>query len=599
MPDTGACNVFHQFVIEGFFVDVDLPSTMELDCSNGNLSLNPEITTNYTGDVEYQWLDGSSVIGTNINIVLNGTGDYEFRVIFPDLSEDCTNVHEITITESMDAPDFNVLVPDLDCNNSSALVEFVEIDAVNGLQWTGPNGFTSTDNSFSVNEGGLYSLRIEGANGCQNDTTFMVKEDFAQPDIELDVNDLNCINRVTNASFSSDQAVASVEWTLDNGAVTMMDTLVINTPGSYQLAVTGTNGCVTTQPFTITENLATPMVDAGEDQVWQCNTKSLMIEGMVSEGPHELTWSFVEKGDILSSEKQSTIEVGSEGTYILHALNFESGCEMSDSMTIARNEDVPVDLDYVKVDPSCFYTEDGIIQVLDVDGGTEPFRVFINGIQAEDDFMDDLAAGVYSLMVLDDYDCRLIIDVDVEEQPEISLDEMPTRVTIGYNELFTFFAEHNLTADELQSVNWFDANGNLIGEADTLDFQTMENTEITVEVTNQNGCVGLRTIPIEVDFDLPIYAPNVFSPNDDGVNDYFTLFKRSDYPSQILSLSVFNRWGEQVFFKQNFDFDDETAGWDGRKDGQVLPNAVFTYVALVELIDGEEKLVKGTVTLVK
>ena len=56
-----------------------------------------------------------------------------------------------------------------------------------------------------------------------------------------------------------------------------------------------------------------------------------------------------------------SIEVGTDGTYILNALNFESGCVGSDSMTIARNEDVPDSVEYVKVDPSCFETSDGLI----------------------------------------------------------------------------------------------------------------------------------------------------------------------------------------------------------------------------------------------
>ncbi len=598
-PDTGSCNLFHKFSIEGFFVDINLPSSMELDCNNGNLELIPNVNTNYQGDVAYEWYMNNQLVGTEENMNVDGTGTYELRVTFPDLTNDCGSSQSITITESVNAPEFTLNVPVLDCNTTVGTVEFVEVDPISSIEWEGPNGFVSSNESITLNEGGAFKLTVIGENGCLSDTTFTVQEDFKNPSIDLNVQDLNCVIRSTNANYLSDSEIESANWLLPDGFIVAADSVVINEPGNYELTLIGTNGCSSTQPFSITENLDMPVVDAGMDQTWQCNTEKLTIEGTVSDGPHELSWSFVEKGNILTDRNQPTIEVSSEGTYILKALNFESGCETSDSMTIARNEDVPDTMEYVKIDPSCFETSDGMIQVINVNGGTEPYRYFLNGVQAEEDFMDNLQAGIYALMVLDDYDCRLIVDVDVEEQPEISLEDMPAKITIGYNEFFTFYAEHNLEDDDVQSIEWFDANGVLLGESDSLLFQTQESTEIGVEVTNLNGCSAFRSIPIEVDFDLPVFAPNIFSPNEDGFNDYFTLFKRDDYPSEIISMSIFNRWGEQVFFKRNFDFGDEAAGWDGRRNGQLLENAVFTYTAVVRLVDGQEKIIRGDVTLVR
>ncbi len=98
---------------------------------------------------------------------------------------------------------------------------------------------------------------------------------------------------------------------------------------------------------------------------------------------------------------------------------------------------------------------------------------------------------------------------------------------------------------------------------------------------------------------MPVFAPNVFSPNEDGFNDKFTLYANNDYPTQVNSLSIFNRWGEQVYFVENLDFGDESRGWDGTKNGQALDNAVFTFTAEVELVDGSRKLMNGEVTLIR
>ena len=49
---------------------------------------------------------------------------------------------------------------------------------------------------------------------------------------------------------------------------------------------------------------------------------------------------------------------------------------------------------------------------------------------------------------------------------------------------------------------------------------------------------------------------NVFTPNGDGMNDYFTLFNLDDYPSA--AVKIFNRWGKVVYENENYQND-----WDG------------------------------------
>ncbi len=597
-PDKDVCNIFHKFIIEGFNIDIDLPTTVSLDCDTDDLLISPEVSTNYTGNVTYEWRSNGVVIGNDINLSVSETGAYEFKVIFPDLESVCEGTAVLNVVESMGAPKFDLNIPVISCLNPIGMVEFVEIDPIASLMWEGANGFVNTNPSFTLNQGGTFTLSIIGENGCVNDTTFTVLEDKNKPLIELTYGKLTCLEETTTASFISDLPVNNANWIKPNGLVVAADELQIALPGDYEVSVIANNGCVTRVPFTVEENKDMPTANAGDDQMWQCNTKELSIDGVVSSGPLDIEWTFVEKGIINTPPHLKSIVVGSEGTYILNVINSESGCETSDSMNVFRNENVPDSMEVVKIDPSCFETEDGLIQVINVEGGTAPFKYFLNGIQAEDDFMDNLTAGLYEVMVLDSFDCQLVVEIEVEQQPEIIF-EMPDYVTIGYNELYTFVASHNTPFDEIQSVNWFDANGNLIGESDTLYFKTIDDTTISLEVTNINGCSNTRSIPVEVDIDVPVFAPNIFSPNDDGVNDRFTLYARDEYPTKINSLAIFNRWGEQVFLVQNLGMGDEENGWDGRKDGQALNNAVFTYAAVVELIDGTTKLVRGEVTLLR
>ncbi len=106
------------------------------------------------------------------------------------------------------------------------------------------------------------------------------------------------------------------------------------------------------------------------------------------------------------------------------------------------------------------------------------------------------------------------------------------------------------------------------------------------------ACSSTETITIEKDCYLDI--PNAFSPNGDGVNDYF-------FPRQLLSkgisdfnVQVFNRWG-QLVFETN---DAAGRGWDGKFQGLNQPQGVYVYRikvnrgGVVESYDGQVTLVR-------
>jgi gliding motility-associated-like protein len=71
----------------------------------------------------------------------------------------------------------------------------------------------------------------------------------------------------------------------------------------------------------------------------------------------------------------------------------------------------------------------------------------------------------------------------------------------------------------------------------------------------------------------PIIPPNVFTPNNDGENDFFKVENLDDYLNP--HLIVYNRWGKVVYDKENYQND-----WDGThyKNGKELPTGVYYYI---------------------
>lgn len=95
-----------------------------------------------------------------------------------------------------------------------------------------------------------------------------------------------------------------------------------------------------------------------------------------------------------------------------------------------------------------------------------------------------------------------------------------------------------------------------------------------------------------------VFVPNVFSPNGDGNNDRLTVFS-NDVVERIQFFRIYDRWGNVIYKSENFDPNNENAGWDGKIAGSDAQSAVYTYHMVVLDYFGEESEFTGTITLVK
>lgn len=118
--------------------------------------------------------------------------------------------------------------------------------------------------------------------------------------------------------------------------------------------------------------------------------------------------------------------------------------------------------------------------------------------------------------------------------------------------------------------------------------QPLVNTIYTLTVTNPFGCSA--TADISVNINPEVRIPNIFSPNNDGVNDTFgPIFPPSSSLEQFV---IYDRWGELVF-------DNEGARWDGTLNNKPLPPDAYIYLITVVHPDGEREVLKGDITLIR
>ena len=113
-----------------------------------------------------------------------------------------------------------------------------------------------------------------------------------------------------------------------------------------------------------------------------------------------------------------------------------------------------------------------------------------------------------------------------------------------------------------------------------------------VTVSN-DGCKTSDTI--EVANACYIDIPNVFTPNGDGLNDYF--FPRALLTAGLTSfkMEIYNRWGQLIFKTDALS----GQGWDGKYNGVIQPQDVFIYSIDATFKDGKMEHHKGNVTLLR
>lgn len=120
----------------------------------------------------------------------------------------------------------------------------------------------------------------------------------------------------------------------------------------------------------------------------------------------------------------------------------------------------------------------------------------------------------------------------------------------------------------------------------------LQTTTYYVLGVDANGCLAKDSTIVYVTKIHELYVPNAFSPNGDGINDWFQFYTKGI--KNIRSVAIYNRWGEQIFYNEG-----EKPYWDGTYKGKPLSSDVFVYVITAETFDDTTLIKKGNITLLR
>ncbi len=155
----------------------------------------------------------------------------------------------------------------------------------------------------------------------------------------------------------------------------------------------------------------------------------------------------------------------------------------------------------------------------------------------------------------------------------------------------------NYSAD-VQRVNWFPNQYLNAANSFTPTVTPKSNITYVVTATSKYGCEAKDSVLINLQcIQDNLYLPTGFTPNKNGLNDVF-------YPlgkgiNVVKHFAVYNRTGQVLFEKSNFQLNDKSSGWNGKFQGYDQPTGVYIYAIEVECDTKEIFSKKGTITLIR
>ena len=448
----------------------------------------------------------------------------------------------------------------------------------------------------------MFTLIVEDTiSGCFDDDSIMVKDLTEYPPVDAgpdQVLDCNHPTVILNENGTNPFDDVVFQWTGPAGGILSPDTLLsilVGTPGEYILMGLDTaTGCSNEDTAMVLDMTTPPFAEINIVEHITCIDSIALLDVGGSTSGAGVVYAWFGPG--FNNVNSDTIEPTNPGLFILNVTDQGTGCDASDSVRLtlpSEPQDLLADIDL----PFCAGDSSGVITVTTVTGGTPDYMYALDGgaLQSVPTFLD-LVAGNYTIHIVDANGCAYSELFTVPDGIPLTIDIGPD-IDLVLGDSVILWADVSLPWSQIDSIVWtpldilsceYCTNPTLYGLHD----------DVVTATVYTAGCVDEDMLTVRVDVDANIYIPNVFSPNDDGINDYVTVFT-DNRVRRIVYLEIFDRWGNQVFVGENFLPNDPLKGWDGSFRGKKMNPAVFAYIARVELINGDLVDRKGDITIIR
>jgi|GEM_PF-1828552 len=497
------------------------------------------------------------------------------------------------------------------------------------ISWSPSSGVTCMDGStncynpqIDITEETTFTVTVVDANGCMSSDEVTVSVDLCgSSTISLSVDSLRnetCAGLATGyIEVSGQDGLPDYEYSIDDGPFGSANVFDNLAAGDYIVNVRDQNGCIFGQPIMIMD-VPDFTLDAGDDITLDLPGDEANPTASTSlSQDFEVMWTpstGVMCPDGSTNCLDPTINVSTTTTFTI-TIRSDDGCVKTDDLTVivpdvCANSNLSIVLDSL----SGSYCDGSVQSFLAISGsdGFPDYLYSINGGSFESDsIFIGLEAGNYTIAIQDRFNCTQTLDVSIADEPPFLVDAGADLVING-TEPFENLNGSQASANDV-TVSWSPAVGIICPDSSTLDcLNPLVNPEITttytMTVTDALGCVVEDQVTVSVIRNEEVFAPNIFSPNEDGINDFFTIQADPDIVELVEQLLVFDRWGNKVYEARNLSPADPTTGWDGMANGSRAEQGVYVWFAEIKFfpldpsnpqLSTDQKTVSGDVTLIR
>lgn len=237
--------------------------------------------------------------------------------------------------------------------------------------------------------------------------------------------------------------------------------------------------------------------------------------------------------------------------------------------------------------------------MIEIIGGTAPYMYSADGglnFVANPAFL--LLGGTYIFTVRDATGCKKDTMVTIPEPPPIHLFIGQDTFTAGVGEVINLLAS-GLGGTPPLTYMWLPTQGLSCSNCPNPTVVAGMVVSYTVTLSDANGCSRSLSVAIDVTADSKIFVPSAFSPDQDGLNDFFQVYGSGIGVQEVELLQVWGRWGGLIWEGRHFLLNDPAIGWDGTWKGKSMDPGVFAYSMKIRFVDGTDKTYKGEFMLIR
>ncbi|HET8860073.1 gliding motility-associated C-terminal domain-containing protein [Marivirga sp.] len=553
-------------------------------------------------DYVYNGITGSQG-EADFELLLDQPGSIEITLSV--LENGCQDTYTETI-EIREKPLASIDAPDFICLEGTANISFGDsLRAGVTYDWYFDGATTENDLGNEVYElgwdvGGLKTLYVVTTlDGCPSDTAFHNVNVFSLDNLMIE-RDTICQHQTAIVEFEADGlGIADDGYSWDFGTARVISgtgfgpyELFWNTPGNKDVAINidgficSTNQLVKT--VTVEPSSFPGITISGPDLV--CENIDVSLELNIENGGDAPEFEWFVNGEFIGNKFDSTLI---EDQDIVRA-KLISNAECVINSEVMSNEFVVNLLNYkyqgnTNAVPNPVCLGDSVVISLD------PGNYRILDWEISDNMEDWQSLGTSQTELVDFPDADTYYRARIIDNQGLCPQTTPP-ATVSVVPFEPINAGNDITIREGDTRILEATNGSSFIWRNDVSIQSdvrnsriqvspVKTTTFIVDGLTVNGCPDTDSVTVVVR--PPIAPANVFTPNGDGVNDFWDLGGIGEYPNP--EVKIYNRWGKELFYSLGYD-----QPWDGKFNGEVLSPGVYYYV--IDLNDGYEP-VTGTITI--